>query len=151
MVARKWMIPTWKASSHLTTTNWFLSVPPISMATWHKYDVDAEASEPRAEKRIEASAIGVLEDTVTGYNRCQVEDHVVQKEGNEVVYAMAPVWILTTRYEGKPYTFMMNGQTGKMVGSLPYDNMKSYMYMGITTLILLPILYYLMKILMIFA
>lgn len=116
-----------------------------------KYDVDAEASEPRAEKRIETSAIGVLEDTVTGYSRCHVENHVVQKEGNEVLYAMAPVWILTTRYEGKPYTFMMNGQTGKMVGSLPYDNMKSYLYMGVTTLILLPILYYLMKIIMIFT
>lgn len=115
-----------------------------------KYDVDAKASEPRASARVEKSAIGVLEETVTGYTRCQLKDHAVQKEGNHVSYAMAPVWILTTRYDGKPYTFMMNGQTGKMVGSLPYDNGKSWMYMGITTAVLFPVLYYLMKLVLFF-
>ncbi len=108
-----------------------------------KYDVDAEASEPRASARIENSAVELLENTVTGYTRCAEQDHVVQKDENSVVYAMAPVWILTTRYEGKPYTFMMNGQTGKMVGSLPYDKNKAMMRMGIATVILLPILYFL--------
>lgn len=73
------------------------------------------------------------------------EDHVVQKEGNHVSYAMVPVWILTTRYKGVPYTFMMNGQTGKIVGSLPYDNAKSFLYMGITSLVLLPIFYFLLR------
>ena len=39
-------------------------------------------------------------------------------------YAMVPVWILTTRYKDEPYTFMMNGQTGEVVGSLPIDESK---------------------------
>ena len=56
---------------------------------------------------------------------------------------MAPVWILTTRYENTPYMFLMNGQTGKMAGSLPYDNKKSYVYFAISTLISWPILYFL--------
>ena len=38
---------------------------------------------------------------------------------------MLPVWILTTRYEEKPYTFMMNGQTGKFIGILPIDEGKA--------------------------
>ena len=33
-----------------------------------KYDVDAEASVPRADKRVEHSAVGVLEESVTGYD-----------------------------------------------------------------------------------
>ena len=37
---------------------------------------------------------------------------------------MVPVWILTTRYKDTPYTFMMNGQTGEVVGSLPIDEAK---------------------------
>ena len=37
---------------------------------------------------------------------------------------MVPVWILTTRYKDTPYTFMMNGQTGEVVGSLPIDEDK---------------------------
>ncbi len=46
------------------------------------------------------------------------------KTESSVHYAMVPVWILTTRYKDQPYTFMMNGQTGKVVGSLPIDEGK---------------------------
>mgnify|MGYP000022477409 FL=1 len=34
-------------------------------------------------------------------------------------YALLPVWMLTTQWQGKTYTFAMNGQTGRMVGDLP--------------------------------
>jgi hypothetical protein len=34
-------------------------------------------------------------------------------------YVLLPVWMLNTKYRGKTYTFAMNGQTGKMTGSLP--------------------------------
>lgn len=70
---------------------------------------------------------------------------MVRKDEDQVAYALAPVWILTTRYQDKPYTFMMNGQTGKMVGTLPYDNQKSLMYMGALAAILTPVLYFVAK------
>lgn len=108
-----------------------------------KYDVDDQMAMPRADERLHTSAIGVLEDTVTGYDRRQLVEDAVQKNKGTVTYALAPVWILTTRYEDKPYTFMMNGQTGKMVGSLPYDKVKSYVYLAVTTLVLTPVLYWL--------
>ena len=34
-------------------------------------------------------------------------------------YVLMPVWLLNTRYRDKLYTFAMNGQTGKMTGTLP--------------------------------
>ena len=40
---------------------------------------------------------------------------------------------------------MMNGQTGKMVGSLPYDNQKSLMYMAAVAVVLTPVLYYIAR------
>ena len=43
---------------------------------------------------------------------------------------MYPVWLLNVDYEGKKYTFAMNGQTGKFVGDLPVDNGK---LIGIST------------------
>ena len=110
-----------------------------------KYDVDAEASVPRADERVERSAVGVLEETVRGYDRKTLQDSVVRKDEDQVAYALAPVWILTTRYQDKPYTFMMNGQTGKMVGTLPYDNQKSLMVMGALAAILTPVLYFVAK------
>lgn len=110
-----------------------------------KYDVSAEECTERVNKRMENSALAVLEDSVQGYDECQVEDYAVVKDIGKVLYAMVPVWILTTRYNDKPYTFMMNGQTGKVVGSIPYDTFKSFLYPAILTVILTPVLYFIVK------
>ncbi len=94
-----------------------------------KYDVDAEAAVSRADERVCRSAEGCLENTVTGYMRTgSMEQCAIYKENGLVQYAMVPVWILTTQYEGKPYTFVMNGQTGRLVGSLPADKNKLNLY-----------------------
>ena len=101
-----------------------------------KYDVDAEAAVSRADARVVKSAESCLENTVTGYTSVSANnDLAVIKEENAVHYAMVPVWILTTRFEDKPYTFMMNGQTGKFVGSLPIDYGKLRNYTLISFLI----------------
>ena len=39
-------------------------------------------------------------------------------------YALLPVWFLTFRYENDSYTMLVNGQTGKVVGSVPFDKLK---------------------------
>ncbi len=109
-----------------------------------KYDVTAEECAPRADKRVENSAIEVLQSSVEGYDACQLENAAVVKDVGKVSYAMVPVWILTTRYQDKPYTFMMNGQTGKFIGSLPYDRMKAFLYPALCSLVLMPIIYFIL-------
>ena len=42
----------------------------------------------------------------------------------KIHYALMPVWTLHTKWQGKDYLFMMNGQTGKMVGDLPVSQGK---------------------------
>ena len=37
---------------------------------------------------------------------------------------MMPAWFLTFNYKNEPYTFLVNGQTGKVVGSVPYIRSK---------------------------
>ncbi len=108
-----------------------------------KYDVTAEESSARTDRRVENSAIEVLQSSVENFDAVQLEDAAVVKDVGKVSYAMVPVWILTTRYNDRPYTFMMNGQTGKVVGSLPYDKMKAFLYPALCSLILAPILYFL--------
>ena len=111
-----------------------------------KYDVDAEASIPRADARMRATAVDALQKTVKGYDRCSIEgDPSFLRESAAISYAMLPVWILTTRYEGKPYTFMMNGQTGKFVGSLPVDKRKSWLYPAIALAVFWPVLYFIVQ------
>ena len=45
----------------------------------------------------------------------------MQFHGGKARYAMYPVWLLNTTWNGNQYTFAMNGQTGKFVGDLPVD------------------------------
>ena len=110
-----------------------------------KYDVMAEECAARADRRVENSALDVLKNSVQGYTTCTVENSAVVKDEGKVIYAMVPVWILTTRYNDVAYTFMMNGQTGKVVGSLPYDKTKAFLYPTVCSLVLVPILYFILK------
>ena len=41
-------------------------------------------------------------------------------------YALLPVWFMTTRYRNKPYTVLVNGQTGKTVCSMPVNKARAY-------------------------
>ena len=39
-------------------------------------------------------------------------------------YVLLPVWFLTFRYRNQPYTIVMNGQSGKVIGTSPFDRKK---------------------------
>ena len=49
------------------------------------------------------------------------ENSSVQFHGGKARYALYPVWLLNTTWNGNQFTFAMNGQTGKFVGDLPVD------------------------------
>jgi DNA-directed RNA polymerase subunit RPC12/RpoP len=90
-----------------------------------KYDVDAESSIERANERIRRSTEQAFSSTVMGYNTViPISTNINLNNGN-AKYALYPVWILNTQWNGQKYTFAMNGQTGKFVGDLPVDK-KAY-------------------------
>ena len=39
-------------------------------------------------------------------------------------YALLPAWFMTFRYKNEPYTILVNGQNGKVVGAVPFDKAK---------------------------
>ena len=86
-----------------------------------KYDVSAEDSAARADERCENSALSALAGTVTGYETCIPRAHNVRLNRGKVHYALLPVWLLNTKWNGQDFLFAMNGQTGKLVGDLPVD------------------------------
>lgn len=87
-----------------------------------KYNVDAEESVARANARVKKSTEDAFAATVTGYETVTPENSSVQLHGGTAKYALYPVWLLNTTWNGGQYTFAMNGQTGKFVGDLPLDN-----------------------------
>ncbi len=86
-----------------------------------KYDVDAESSVERANERIRRSTEEAFAATVQGYATVTPTSTNIRLSNGTAKYALYPVWILNTRWNGQTYTFAMNGQTGKLVGDLPMD------------------------------
>lgn len=86
-----------------------------------KYDVTAQQSMPRANERIKQSLSDSLRETVKGYNEVQAQNVNMNISNGTYKYALYPVWLLNTKWNGTTYTFAMNGQTGKFVGNIPTD------------------------------
>ncbi len=100
-----------------------------------KYDVDAETSIERANERIRKSTEEAFADTVQGYTTVTAESTNINLRQGKVRYALLPVWLLNTTWNGEKYTFAMNGQTGKFVGDLPMDkSMYKRWLLGFTAL-----------------
>jgi predicted RNA-binding Zn-ribbon protein involved in translation (DUF1610 family) len=93
-----------------------------------KYDVDVEASKGRAVNRMKSSVESQFARTVRGYAMVIKERSAVNVGNGKVHYALFPVWILNTRYKNENYQFMMNGQSGRLVGRLPVDKGKAMKY-----------------------
>ena len=87
-----------------------------------KYDVTAEESIERANERVKNSAYSAFASTVDGYATVTPRSSSITLHGGDVKYALYPVWLLNTTWNGKQYTFAMNGQTGKFIGDLPVDH-----------------------------
>ncbi len=119
----------------------YRELKPFSMAYMpgflaDKYDVSVEQCSQRADDRAINTAFEIMKNSVTGYSACtQLQAEKMLHRGT-VQYAMAPVWMLSTKWRGSNYLFAMNGQTGKFVGDLPCDNRKYALYIaGLTAAI----------------
>ncbi len=83
------------------------------------YDVDAEECFSRVEPRISATALETLRRDVTGYQSVRTVRSKCDVSVTARKYALLPVWLLATRWNGESFLFAMNGQTGRFVGNLP--------------------------------
>ena len=100
-----------------------------------KYDVTAEQSIARANERIKKTVEDEFRDTVKGYATVTPEKTNVRLANGVARYALYPVWILNTTWNGQKFIFAMNGQTGRLVGDLPVDKGAYWKWFGIVTAI----------------
>ena len=98
-----------------------------------KYDVGAEEAllqqEERARQHCPKSVEAHLESS---YNYASTNQAIVERQSVNYKYALLPVWFLAYNYNGKIYQYGVNGQTGKVSGSIPIDkkklNLRSLLY-----------------------
>lgn len=103
-------------------TDFSLAYMPGYLA--NKYDVSKKECGKHAAERAKNSAKEELRATVTGYTSVSTSSHEEKITKEETEYAVFPVWLLSTRWEGKNFLFAMNGQTGRMIGNLPISKAK---------------------------
>ena len=84
-----------------------------------KYDVESRDGESRIRERVDSSMNSMVSDSMIGYATTLPVHKLLNITETAAKYALLPVWILTTRYKDKVYTFAMNGQTGKITGTFP--------------------------------
>lgn len=69
----------------------------------------------------------MFDDEIASSCKGSVEELYYCKPEYEITkadYAFLPVWFMTFRYKDIPYTMMVNGQTGKVVGTVPFHKTK---------------------------
>ncbi len=86
------------------------------------FDVGVETCEARAGGRMELSARRALSEhgEKNGFRFMEFVGLSHSTTDRDIHYLLAPVWMLVLRFEGITCMVAVNGQTGKVVGKLPY-------------------------------
>ena len=85
-----------------------------------RYDREPDELTDRVHARMEESMRRAVRNTVIGYDTViPVQEDIRITGKGQVKYALLPVWFLNTKWNGKTYSFAMNGQTGKIIGDIP--------------------------------
>ena len=107
----------------------------------NKYDLTSDDCMQRASDRVKHSADSMLRSTVNGYSGVVRTSGNMHLHGVDAKYVLLPAWLLISEYQGKKYTFAMNGQTGKFVGELPVSKKRFWLFTLLLTLGITAVLY----------
>ena len=122
-----------------------------------RYDQSETECYERAMNRATNTMRGILHQSIGGFTSVQIlsediselrrgsggraENQTESVSGVRADYALLPVYMLFTKYNGKEYLFAVNGQTGKAVGDVPASGSRAALFFLICFLILTGIFY----------
>ena len=78
-------------------------------------------------------------ESVTAENVKIQDTHYWVDIHDDPIYMMMPVWFFTFRHEDTPYTILVNGQSGKVVGTMPFEK-KRIVALAVISFILIAVL-----------
>lgn len=100
-----------------------------------KYDKTKSDVMPSAQRRVNNATKNILRNSISGYSSISERDSKTVYNKSNLEYALFPIWMLTYNYNNKTYIFAMNGQTGKVFGSLPISKVKLLVLFSITFIV----------------
>ncbi len=83
-----------------------------------------DALKNRAEKKAKKDSKSLLQETLGGYASLTNVNQSIDLTQKACKYTLLPVWVYDFQYQGKTYTYHVNGQTGKVIGETPIANRK---------------------------
>jgi hypothetical protein len=96
-----------------------------------KYDVESAEAETVMKERVEKYMEDTLKSTVNGYTTYTVSEKQIGISDTTQDYSMLPIYLLVNKFKGRDHVFIVNGQTGKVVGDTPVSRMKQLLFAGI--------------------
>lgn len=102
---------------------------PAFLAGWkaEEYSVELNEAWDRAVKRMESSQYSLCSDDVPGDTQRNL-NVTNQFSGETFKHVLLPIWISAYRYSNKVYRFLVNGQTGEVVGKAPWSAVKIILF-----------------------
>ncbi|MBR1772112.1 MAG: hypothetical protein IJ747_08800 [Lachnospiraceae bacterium] len=95
-----------------------------------RFNLTAEQLKARADQKMRADTAELLKAEVSGYSGVTEKENVSCIRREEASYGLLPVWKYNYTYNGQDYPFYVNGQTGKIVGTVPLSTKKVWAYAG---------------------
>jgi DNA-directed RNA polymerase subunit RPC12/RpoP len=95
------------------------SLPYLSGFFAEKYDIEQSEVQPGVEDEVKRYAKILVEESIGTYSQVNLSEKDIRIEPKSWHYALFPAWIMTYHYRGQTYVYAVNGQTGKLYGSLP--------------------------------
>lgn len=86
-----------------------------------RFDVSADENLERVKLRMWESAEAQHRSNVRGYVTVSKTASHLQQHDRDVHYALFPIYVFSIMYKDKKYDYAVNGQTGKIVGELPFS------------------------------
>lgn len=103
-----------------------------------KYDVEKNEAKKITIDRAKTSTLNDLESKARtgGYASFVPSQKETDVQEEKIDYVLLPVWMVNIKYNDKMYTFAMNGQTGKMIGDIPYSKGKLVLFVFVLFIVL---------------
>ncbi len=95
-----------------------------------KYNMDSEQLKSRANQKMMEDTRALVQAQVSGYSSVRQLRNDIRVKGAGQTYGLLPVWKYLYRYNNQEYPFYVNGQTGKIVGTVPISAGKVWIYTG---------------------
>lgn len=100
------------------------NMPYLAGFISEKYDFTDEQMLPRIKERVGSYVDSYIRSTINGYSTVSINREDINIRKKHADYTLMPVWMVCYDYRKAEHIFLMNGQTGKIVGRPPLSKGK---------------------------